>query len=71
MVTHPSQSAVSDPGSSASQRVQAVNSSPVSPGLLHLWTLRKTGLMNGGTIGKATGWMTGKTTGTGTVRRIA
>ena len=31
MVTHPSQSVVSDPGSSVSQRVQAVNSSPVSP----------------------------------------
>ena len=31
MVTHPSQSVVSDPGSSVSQCVQAVNSSPVSP----------------------------------------
>ena len=30
MVTHPSLSVVSDPGSSESQRVQAVNSSPVS-----------------------------------------
>ena len=30
MVTHPSQSVVSDPGSSVSQSVQAVNSSPVS-----------------------------------------
>ena len=31
MVSHPSQTVVSDPGSSVSQRVQAVNSSPVSP----------------------------------------
>ena len=31
MVTHPSQSVVADPGSSVSQRVQVVNSSPVSP----------------------------------------
>ena len=31
MVTHPPQSGVSDPGSSVSQRFQAVNSSPVSP----------------------------------------
>ena len=31
MVTNHSQSVVSDPGSSVSQRVQAVNSSPVSP----------------------------------------
>ena len=30
MVSHPSQTVVSDPGSSVSQRVQAVNSSPVS-----------------------------------------
>ena len=40
MVTHPSQSVVSDPGSSASQRVQAVNSSgslsPLSVGLQNL-----------------------------------
>ena len=31
MVSHPSQTVVSDPGSSVSQRVRAVNSSPVSP----------------------------------------
>ena len=31
MVSHPSRTVVSDPGSSVSQRVQAVNSSPVSP----------------------------------------
>ena len=31
MVSHPSHTVISDPGSSVSQRVQAVTSSPVSP----------------------------------------
>ena len=57
MVSHPSQTVVSDPGSSVSQRVQAVNSSPVGRNLL---TMRRTGLMNGGTIRRVTGWKIGK-----------
>ena len=36
----------------------------------NLLTMRRTGLMNGGTIRRVTGWKIGKMTGTGTIRKI-
>ena len=56
MVSNPSQSVVSDLGSSASQRVQAVNSSLVPPVCwsLLLWMLIRISLKNGVMTGRAT-----------------
>ena len=71
MVSHPSQTVVSDPGSSVAQRVQAVNSSlsHLSVGR-NLLTMKRTGPINGGTIRRVIGWRIGKMTGTGTIRKI-
>ena len=70
MVSHPSKTVVSDPGSSVSQRVQAVNSSLVSPVCwLESVDDEEVGLMNCGTIRRVTGWKIGKMIGTGTIRK--
>ena len=57
VASNPSQSVVSDPGSSVSQRVQAVNSSPVPPVCWStaLWMFMRIGLKTGlGTIQRTT-----------------
>ena len=58
MVSHPSQTVVSDPASFVSQRVQAMSSSPVSP---VCWSEsvddEEDWPMNGGTIDSESDWM--------------